>query len=160
MSEATAVSLPWIPRDDAREKYEAKGDKQAYGEKSVTGTIAEVDSRENEYGTYLVVTLDVAGVGRVAIHAQPQVLDGQIRKVLNMKYGDEITVTYLGEVMGGAGRTYSNYQVITPIVVGAPIVAPAGFGAPTPAAPAAADGQPIQPSAPVQSQAADDDIPF
>lgn len=158
MSEATAVSLPWIPRDDAREKYESKGDKQAYGEKSVTGTIAEVDSRENEYGMYLLVTLEVAGVGRVAIHAQPQVLAGQLRKVLNMKYGDEITVTYLGEVMGGAGRPYSNYQVITPIVVGAPIVAPPGFGQPAPA-PAAEHGQPVQPSA-APSQPADDDIPF
>lgn len=165
MSEAPAVgSLPWIPKQEAREKYEASGDKTAFGGDVVSGPIVEVSQRENfnKDGMYDVVVLDVKDVGRVAIHCQPQVLASQMKRARGLAYGDVITVSYLGEVRGNNDRTYSNYEVAVPTQIGAPIRwadSPAVETFVPPGDPAAyaqhAHAVPV-----ASGQQADDDIPF
>jgi hypothetical protein len=160
VSTAEAVgSLPWIPNEAAREKYEKSGDKTACGLASITGPVVDYGTRDRYEGDgqYDVITLDVDGVGRVAIHCQATVLERQMHAARPFKFGDVLTVNYLGEVTGKNDRAYHNYQVLTEREVGGEIQWADGFGEKQQvAAPPIRTGEVPAPSAPET----DDDIPF
>lgn len=157
-AQETVGSLPWIPNDAAREKYERAGEKTACGLQELTGPVVDYGTRDRYEGdgTYDVITLDVPNVGRVAIHCQATVLERQMHSARPFKFGTILTVRYLGEVTGRNDRPYHNYEVVTDRPMGGEIPWADGFSA-TPAAPAVPTGEvPAAASAPQ----ADDDIPF
>lgn len=158
----TVGSLPWIPNDAAREKYEAGGDKQAVGEKSIKGPVVDYGTRDryDGDGTYDVVTLDVNGV-RVAIHCQATVLERQMHAARPFKFGDVLTVNYLGEVTGRNDRPYHNYQVLSEKEIGGEIQWADGYGnGPASPAPAPVRTGEVPASSPPSGDMPDSDIPF
>lgn len=165
------ASLPWIPDEDKRTKYEEKDGKIAIGENPVEGVVSGHSTRDNfaKTGKYNVVTITTDDGREVAIHCQPTVLARQMLDA-RPKYGERITCAFLGVVQGANFATpYANYSVKVHREAGGEI-AWAGATpdeavhvvydqqATPPPAPAPAPAAPAEPAP--SSQNADDDFPF
>lgn len=161
------ASLPWIPDEAKRLKYEEK-DKIAIGENPIEGVVSGHSTRDNfaKTGKYNVVTITTDDGREIAIHCQPTVLARQMLDA-RPKYGERITVAFLGVVQGANFATpYANYSVKVHREAGGEIAwAGATPDEPVHVAyqeqPAAQTPAPAQEAAPAPSATAeDDDIPF
>lgn len=107
------TSLPWIPDDEKRKKYEEKDDRVAAGGQQIEGIVTGHGTRDrfDKKGKYNVVTITTDDGAEIAIHCQPTVLENQMLEALP-KYGERITVTFLGVKQGANFSTpYANYSV-------------------------------------------------
>jgi hypothetical protein len=73
----------------------------------IVGVITDVTARDSGYGEYPIVTLEVAGGDRVALHCFHEVLRGELARIAP-KLGDEIGVKYLGQ---HPEKGYHQYKV-------------------------------------------------
>lgn len=107
-------SLPWIPDEAKRVKYEEKDDRVAIADNPVTGTLTGHGTRDNfrKDGKYNVVTLTLDDGREVDVHCQATVLANQMLDA-RPKYGERVTVAFLGYVQGNTAGTqpYANYKV-------------------------------------------------
>jgi hypothetical protein len=88
-----------LDRDFAPAWKPAPGDK-------VVGTVTDLTSRDGEYGTYPIVTLNT-GDGEVALHCFHEVLANELARIAP-KVGDQLGVKYVGR---HPERGYHIYRV-------------------------------------------------
>ena len=79
--------------------------KPASGDK-IVGTVTDLTSREGEYGTYPIVTLNT-GDREVALHCFHEVLANELARIAP-KVGDRVGVKYVGK---DPDKGYHRYRV-------------------------------------------------
>jgi hypothetical protein len=80
----------------------------------ITGTVIDVDSRTNDYGTYPIITVLTVAGNEVAIHAFGTVLKNEFAKRQPVS-GERLGIKYLGRKEGPRGA-YDAYKVVFEIV--------------------------------------------
>lgn len=77
----------------------------------VIGVVLDVQTREGEYGDYLLVTLETDDGREVEVHGFHTTLRNELMK-LDPRVGDELAVRYLGKKTSATGASYYAYRVV------------------------------------------------
>lgn len=102
---------PWIP-DPAKATGWLSGgdDRTCYQENPVIGTAVDLYQRENDFGKYDVLVLNVPDVGDVAVHCRGAVLQREMKEA-RPDFGERVGVEWTGEKTGARG-TYPTFKVV------------------------------------------------
>jgi hypothetical protein len=90
-----AVSEPWKPE---------VGDR-------LVGTVASVDERTNEWGTYPLIVIETDNGNEITVHGSRTVLRNEFARLRPM-VGERIGIKYLGKIDRAGGASYEGYKVV------------------------------------------------